>query len=217
MIQQEELRLHTSSKHKETAISNKRMHKMYVKNLKSQLKDDSVEHFENSSSIFITTGEDIDLSVLQGPPHASEQCNEKCLNSVEKRLVKGVKSVFEPISKSNIKTGNEKKKPRKNITSVLKENKQAFGVTPAKPTDLHEGFSYPILSLPLIIAFCDSSLYQSDKAGFSNYNMKCKCTLIIDIIVDMYITRSVKEGTLRQSSTNPQSRTKYFRQIQKTK
>ena len=46
---------------------------------------------------------------------------------------------------------------------------QVFGVTAAKPTDLHKAFSYPITSLPLSIASPDSSLYQSDKAGFRNY------------------------------------------------
>ena len=45
---------------------------------------------------------------------------------------------------------------------------QAFGVTAAKPTDLHEAFSYPTTSLPLSIASPNSSLYQSEKAGFRN-------------------------------------------------
>ena len=48
----------------------------------------------------------------------------------------------------------------------------AFGVIAAKPTDLHEAFSYPITSLPLSIASPASSLYQFDRAGFRNYVMK---------------------------------------------
>ena len=47
-----------------------------------------------------------------------------------------------------------------------------FGVTAAKLTDLYKAFSYPITSLPLSIASSDSSLYQSDKAGFRSYIMK---------------------------------------------
>ena len=43
------------------------------------------------------------------------------------------------ISKSNIKTSNEKKKPRKKI-AVLKEDKQVFAVIVVMPTDLHEAF-----------------------------------------------------------------------------
>ena len=54
----------------------------------------------------------------------------------------------------------KKKKERK------KEDKQAFGVIAAKPTDLHEAFSYRITSLPLSIASPDSNLFQSGKAGF---------------------------------------------------
>ena len=54
---------------------------------------------------------------------------------------------------------------------------QAFGVIAAKPTDSHEAFSYPILSLPLSITSPDSGLYQSDKAGFKNYIMKSSNSL----------------------------------------
>ena len=58
---------------------------------------------------------------------------------MKERLVEGEKSIFEPISMSNIKTNNKKKKSRKKIT-VLTEDKQAFVVITAKPTDLHEAF-----------------------------------------------------------------------------
>ena len=91
---------------------------------------------------------------------------------MKERLVEGEKSIFEPISKSNIKTSNEKKKPRKKIIAVLKEGKQALGVIAAKPTHLHEIFLCCITSLPLSISSPDSSLYQSDKASFRNYIMK---------------------------------------------
>ena len=66
----------------------------------------------------------------------------------------------------------KRKNHKKKIISVLKEAKQAFGVIAAKSVDLHEGFSYPITSLPLSIVSTDSSLYQSDKASFRNYIMK---------------------------------------------
>ena len=41
--------------------------------------------------------------------------NEKYLNFVNEKLVEGEKSIFEPISKLNTKTSNEKEKPRKKI------------------------------------------------------------------------------------------------------
>ena len=48
MIQREKWRLHTSSKHKEITISDKRMHHKHDENLKSQLKDYNVDPFEVS-------------------------------------------------------------------------------------------------------------------------------------------------------------------------
>ena len=60
MIQREKLRLQTSSKHKETAINHRRMHKKYIENLKSELKDYSVEPFVNSSTVV----QEIDFFVL---------------------------------------------------------------------------------------------------------------------------------------------------------
>ena len=59
MIQREKLRLHTSSWHKETILSHKLIHK---KHLISQLKDYSVEPYEKSSAIYVTTGQEINFS-----------------------------------------------------------------------------------------------------------------------------------------------------------
>ena len=88
MIQREKLRLHKSFKHKETTISDKQMH---------QKQDQNVGRFGNSSAIWISTLE-VDFSVLQGLPQALELVNEKYLNFVKEKLVKGEKSIFEPIS-----------------------------------------------------------------------------------------------------------------------
>ena len=67
------------------------------------------------------------------------------------RLVERDKSIFEPISKSNIKTCNETKKPRKN----KKEDKQAFGVIATKPSDLRE----VLRNTSLFNCFCAVSKY----------------------------------------------------------
>ena len=135
------------------------MHQKHAENLKSQLTDYNVDSFEDSSAICISTGQEIDFSVLQGLLQVSELGNEKYLNFVKERLVEGEKSIFEPISKSNDQNSNKK-------------DKQVFGVLAAKPADLHETFSYPITSLPLSIVSPDFILYQSDKADFTNYIMK---------------------------------------------
>ena len=82
--------------------------------------------------------------------HSLEVVSEKYLNFVKESFLEGEKTIFEPISKSNIKTSNERKNVGK-ILTVMKEDKQAFGAITAKPTDLHEAFSYTIRSLNFLI------------------------------------------------------------------
>ena len=53
--------------------------------------------------------------------------------------------------------------------SVLKEDRQAFGILVAKATSLEEAFSFPITTLPLGLATPDRDLWQSDKASFRNH------------------------------------------------
>ena len=86
MIQREKLRLHASSKNKETKISHKRMHQKHVENLESQLKDYNVDPLGDTSAICISTGQEIDFSVLQGLLQTSDLANEKYLNFVRERF-----------------------------------------------------------------------------------------------------------------------------------
>ena len=65
--------------------------------------------------------------------------HRKVLNFMKERLGEGGKSIFEPISKSNIQISNENKKSRKTYL-VLKEDKQVFRIIRANPTDFHEPF-----------------------------------------------------------------------------
>ena len=60
----------------------------------------------------------------QGLPQASELVNEKYSNFVKERLAEGEKSIFKPISRSNIKTSKEKKKPRKKKKNYYSERGQ---------------------------------------------------------------------------------------------
>ena len=105
--------------------------------------------------------------MLQGLLQASELVHKKFKNFVKERLVEVEKSIFQPISKSNIKTSNEKETPRN------KKEKQTFGVIAEKPNDLHEA------SLPLSIASPNSSLYQSDKAEFRYYIEIIKLSILL--------------------------------------
>ena len=58
MYQQEKLRLHKSFKHKETTISDKRM---------PQKHDENVGCFENSSAVWVSTGQEIDFGLTSIP------------------------------------------------------------------------------------------------------------------------------------------------------
>eukprot|EP00794_Sanderia_malayensis_P015391 gene15391-biopygen12814 len=53
--------------------------------------------------------------------------------------------------------------------SLLKEDRQAFGLIIAKASSLEEAFEYPISSVPLSIATPDATLRQSEKASLRNF------------------------------------------------
>ena len=57
-VSTEKLRLHKSFKHKETTISDKRM---------PQKHDENVGCFENSSAIWVSTGQEIDFGLTSIP------------------------------------------------------------------------------------------------------------------------------------------------------
>ena len=72
------------------------------------------------------------------------------------------KSIIESISKLNIRLKNDKKKPRKKIQFLKKTNRRLVLLQQNQLTSI----------MSLSIASSDSSLYQSDKAGFKIYIMK---------------------------------------------
>ena len=133
-------------------------------------KDYNEEPFEDSSAIWISTGQETDFSLIQGILQASELANETNLNFEKGRLIEGEKSSL--YQSQILKRVSKREKFEKKIISFLKEYKQAFDVIAAKPTDLHEAFLCPNTSLALRIASPDVSLCQSDKVEFRNYIMK---------------------------------------------
>ena len=78
---------------------------------------------------------------------------------------------------------------------------QAFGVIATKPTDLHEAFSYPTTSLPVSIASPNSSLYQSEKAGFRNI-MKSSNSVSSSFPQN---TKQIIDGMVAMRSLKPRS------------
>lgn len=95
--------------------------------------------------------------------------NEKYLEFVSDHLVDGTKCFFSPIKKVNLKTGIVKEKRTPHAVSIIKEDRQAFGITIAKATSLEEAFQYPVTSVSLSIATPDATLCQSDKASLQNF------------------------------------------------
>lgn len=66
----------------------------------------------------------------------------------------------------------EKKKRVPKSVSVLKEERQAFGLLAAKAMNLRDALKYPITSVPLAIANPDSSIKFSEKSELRNALIK---------------------------------------------
>ena len=63
---------------------------------------------------------------------------------------------FDPIKKINLDIGSKKTKKIRKAVSVMKGDRQAFGVMFEKP-DLEESFRYPVTSVPLSYHLIDVS------------------------------------------------------------
>ena len=254
IILRKKMRIMTSSVHKELTPGNKRLHNSHVTSLKNKLAEYNVNPFGNGPARSLSTGCEVDVRVINDLLDAEQRGNAQYTKFVKERLVEGKQTIFDTITKVKLKTGNEKKKIVPKAVSVLKEDRQAFGLLIAKSAKLEEAFQHPITSLPLSIATPKAELYQSDKAGFRNFiiqesdssstihplnakwiidgmaavqSVKPKETyeewfkmliqfitppngssaLSIDIIMDTYLAKSVKEGTRRHRGGNPGPRT----------
>ncbi len=84
--------------------------------------------------------------------------NEKYKAFVQSRLVEGKQSIFLPIKKLKLNTGLKVQKKTCSAVSVLKEDRQAFGVLVGKAATLEEAFTFPITSIPLSLATSEGSL-----------------------------------------------------------
>ena len=67
-----------------------------------------------------------------------------------------------------INTGLKKKKNIPKAVTIIKEDRQAFGLLLSKEMDLSEAFQYPITSVSLSIATPDSQLRSGPKYLFGN-------------------------------------------------
>ena len=141
------VRLTTDSHHKETKQGEMKRHSQHVKKLKDLLKKYNTDPFGDGPAKQLTAGKISDAKIIQGLLDAEKIGNSKYLKFVAERLVKGTKKFFDPIKKANLDTGI-KKKPRANKASLIKEDRQAFGIVLSKNIDLEEALQYPLTAFP---------------------------------------------------------------------
>ena len=109
-----------------------------MKALKQQLKICGCDPFAEVNASDIATGEKLPKDMIDNLLNADRAGNEKYLNFVTKRLVKGTKRFFEPIAKLQIVLGIKSTKKTPKAISVIKEDRQAFGAILGDEIDLSE-------------------------------------------------------------------------------
>ena len=62
----------------------------------------------------------------------------------------------------------EKQKKTPKVVDILKEEKQAFGILVRKYTSARKAHSYPLTSVPLVLAAEEHDLRQDSKAALWN-------------------------------------------------
>ena len=164
-----QLNIKTSSKHKESTNSGKKLHAEHVSNLKKTLRGYGVNPFSSDHPKCLSTGTEIDPAVVKDMLNASEIGNEAFSTFVSERLVEETKSFFAPIKRIKLNTGILAKKKTIKAASVLKEDCQAFGLLVSKAVSLEEAFCFPITTFPLSIATPEGTLRQSDKSSLRKF------------------------------------------------
>lgn len=159
----------TSSKHKELSHGARQNHSNHVNSLKSQLAKYGVDPFDNCPPKYLSTGVEIDKSVVRDMLNAPAIGNALFKTFVHERLESNKIGLFDPIKRVKLSNGVEKKKAVPKAVTLLKEDRQAFGLIIAKSVSLQEAFEYPITTVPLAVATTDSTLRQSDKASLRNF------------------------------------------------
>ena len=86
---------------------------------------------------------------------------------VNECLIKRKTEFFDPIKKVNLDIGLKKTKKIRKAVSVMKEDRQAFGIMLGEKVSLKEAFRYPVTSVAL--SFPDSTLRKNPKHHFCSY------------------------------------------------
>ena len=84
-------------------------------------------------------------------------------------ILRKEKHFSDQIKKVNLDKELKKTKIVQKAVSVMKEDRQAFGVILGKEVNLEDAFRYPVTSVPLNLAFPHSTITQNPKHYFRNY------------------------------------------------
>lgn len=94
---------------------------------------------------------------------ADEFGDEMYSSFVNGRLIKGKAYFFDPVKKVNLDIGSKETKNIPKTISVMKEYKQALGVTLCEKVNLEEVFWYPVTPVPLNLTYPDSNIKRNIK------------------------------------------------------
>ena len=166
------LRIPTSSKHKETTLSGKRLHELTIVSMVQRL-ERYLNPFDEQPARNIKTGKVIGEKIINGLLNSSILGENLFLEFINKRLLPSEERIdfFSPIKNPKLETSLKKKKQKPKVINVLKEDKQAFGLLVGKTTSLLEDHSYPMTSIPLTLTSPNGDLRQGLKAALRNYSI----------------------------------------------
>ena len=166
------LRVPTSSKHKETTLSGKRLHELTIVSMVQRL-ERYLNPFDEQPARNIKTGNIIGEKIINGLLNSSILGENLLLEFINKRLLPSEERInfFSPIKSPKLETRLKKKKQKPKVINVLKEDKQAFGLLVGKTTSPYEDHSYPLTSIPLALTSPDGDLRQGSKAALRNYSI----------------------------------------------
>ena len=171
LLTKERLRIKTQNVHSETKSGAKSRHEKQVISLVEKLCTYS-NPFEGPAHT-LATGVQIAPEIVTGLLTARSTGEEMHRKFYSDRLLSPEIDYFQPIKRSNIKTGLEKKKKTTKALSVLKEDRQALGLIVSKCQNKREAFCHCLTKYPLAIATPDGKLYQpGSKANFRNHLIK---------------------------------------------
>eukprot|EP00794_Sanderia_malayensis_P006502 gene6502-7247_t len=158
----------TSTAHSETTAGAKSKHEKQVTAMVEKLK--TYPNPFSGPARLISSGIELQPVTVEGLLQARSIGEEMHNAFYSDRLISCNVDFFEPVKKSGIKTGLEKKKKTGKVLSVLKEDRQALGIIVEKCHNKRDAFSHCLTTYPLAIATTDGKLYQpGSKAKFRNY------------------------------------------------